>query len=256
MTTISFAAKVETLQIYSPSMKKNIKCVVVKPKKIKSNLPVVYLLHGYSDNYASWVEGFDTKELVDKYKVIAVSPDGAYSSWYLDSPVDSTMRYETFISKELVSYIDNNYQTIRHRNARAITGLSMGGHGALYNAIRNKNVFGAAGSMSGGVDIIPFPENWDLSKRLGPIDSNLENWKAHTVMTQIENLQPGELELIIDCGVDDFFFEVNEKLHRRLLEKKISHRYITDKGEHNITYWRKAQHYHFLFFSQYFNNNH
>jgi len=89
----------------------------------------------------------------DRYDFIIVCPDGNYSNWYMDSPVDSSFRYETYMARELLQWVDEHYKTIRSREGRAITGLSMGGHGAFYLAFRNQDTFGAAGSMSGGVDI-------------------------------------------------------------------------------------------------------
>ncbi len=61
--------------------------------------------------------------------MILVCPDGGYNSWYFDSPIDLTSKYETHISNEVVNYIDTNYKTIPDRNHRVITGLSMGGMG-------------------------------------------------------------------------------------------------------------------------------
>ena len=103
------------------------------------------------------------KAMADTYGVIIVMPDGGFDSWYYDSPVEPTYRYETFVARELVEYIDSHYRTKAEPSARAIAGLSMGGHGALYLAIRHQNVFGAAGSLSGGVDIRPFPDNWNIA---------------------------------------------------------------------------------------------
>ncbi|WP_242499227.1 alpha/beta hydrolase family protein [Flavobacterium sp. 140616W15] len=79
-----------------------------------------------------------------------------------DSPIDTTFKYETYVIDELVPFIDKNYKTITSREGRAISGLSMGGHGALYLSFKHQEVFGAAGSMSGGVDFRPFPEKWDI----------------------------------------------------------------------------------------------
>jgi S-formylglutathione hydrolase FrmB len=81
----------------------------------------------------------ELKTYADEYKVLIVCPDGGNSSWYFDSPVDSTMKYETYIGKEVPDYIDAHYKTIKNRTARAITGLSMGGHGALFIAFRHSN---------------------------------------------------------------------------------------------------------------------
>jgi S-formylglutathione hydrolase FrmB len=56
-----------------------------------------------------------------------------YAGWYFDSPANKDFMYETYICKELVGYVDSHYATIATRKGRAITGLSMGGHGALFS---------------------------------------------------------------------------------------------------------------------------
>src|SRR5687767_3926701 len=199
------AAIVDTVETYSASMKKNIKAVVVKPDNYASagELPVVYLLHGYSGNYADWVnkaKGFE--KMADDYQMIIVCPDGGFGSWYWDSPIDEKFKYETYVSNELVKWVDSKYKTIKDKKGRGITGLSMGGHGALYLAFRHQGVYGTAGTMSGGVDIRPFPENWDMAKRLGSYAQQPENWEQHTVINMIHLLTAKSLALIIDCGTE------------------------------------------------------
>ena len=147
--------------------------------------------------------------MADTYGVIIVMPDGGFDSWYYDSPVEPTYRYETFVARELVEYIDSHYRTKAEPSARAIAGLSMGGHGALYLAIRHQNVFGAAGSLSGGVDIRPFPDNWNIAKRLGTLAEHPDNWERNTVINMIDQINPDSLKIIFDCGTEDFFYEVN-----------------------------------------------
>lgn len=139
------------------------------------------------------------------------------------------------------------------KGARAISGLSMGGHGALWNAIRHKDIFGAAGSMSGGVDIRPFPNNWEMKKQLGELTANEAVWNSHAVINQVDKLANGDLALIIDCGESDFFLEVNKELHKRLLAYKIDHDFITRPGGHTGTYWNNSLDYHILFFCKFFN---
>jgi S-formylglutathione hydrolase FrmB len=252
----AFSAKVETIEIQSASMHKNIKACVVLPDNYQANgkaMPVVYLLHGWAGNYETWVKEFpETTKLVDLYGFIVVSPDGGYSSWYFDSPVDTNCQYETFVSKEVVERIDKSYATIKNRTGRAISGLSMGGHGALYLAIRHQDVFGAAGSMSGGVDIRPFPQNWNLPERLGDYANHKQNWEDHTVINLLGLLKPNSLALTIDCGTADFFYSVNKKLHEELLSRNIPHDYTERPGGHTYDYWRNSELYHFLFFSRYF----
>lgn len=251
------AAVVDTIQTYSPSMKKNIKSVVITPDNYTTDKewPVVYLLHGYSGNHLDWInkaKGFE--KAADVYNMIIVCPDGGFSSWYWDSPVDPESKYETFISDELIKSVDTKYKTINDSKGRAITGLSMGGQGALYLAIRHPNVFGAAGSMSGGVDIRQFPDNWDMAKRLGTYTDQPEHWEKNAIVNMLNLITANSLAIIIDCGTEDFFYKVNENLHEKLLSLKIPHDYITRPGEHNWQYWNNAINYQLLFMNNFFKN--
>lgn len=249
------AAKVDTLHTYSTAMKKNIKAVVVLPDSYdqKKSYPSVYLLHGYDDSYNGWVNYVpDVKKYADEFQMILICPDGNLSSWYFDSPVDPKWKYETYVSLELPVQIDARYKTIKDRKARAITGLSMGGHGALYLAFKHQEVYGAAGSMSGGVDITPFPGKWDIEKRLGSYAEYPERWKANSVLNMTSLLVPNQLALIIDCGKDDFFLAVNKKLHESLDDHNIPHDFTIRPGAHNFDYWKNAVAYQLLYFRKFF----
>ncbi|MDL2322440.1 esterase family protein [Bacteroidales bacterium OttesenSCG-928-A17] len=250
-----FGAKIDTLMIFSEAMQKEIPTLVVTPENYTKakTYPTVYLLHGYSGNYTSWATGeISAVRYADTYDMILVMPDGGFSSWYFDSPIDPAWRYETFVSKELIRFIDTNYSTNPSPKSRAISGLSMGGHGALYLAFRHQDVFGAAGSMSGGVDIRPFPLKWDMAKKLGPYAEYPENWEKNTIMNMIHLLTPHSLDLIIDCGTEDFFYDVNCKLHEKLLYNNIPHDFISRPGAHNAKYWGNAVKYQLLFFNDFF----
>lgn len=128
----------------------------------------------------------------------------------------------------------------------------MGGHGGLYLGIRHQDLFGVAGSMSGGVDIRPFPNNWDMAKRLGSLKDNAETWDKYTVTNLLDLLKPNSLAIIFDCGTEDFFYKVNTELHDKLLERKIPHDFIVRPGAHNWTYWTNSVGYQMLYFSNYF----
>lgn len=255
---VIWAADVDTISIHAIKMDKSIKTVIVTPEgyaKDKS-YPVIYLLHGYSGNYSNWVEKVPAiKDLADTYQLIFVCPDGGYSGWYLDSPVEPDSQYESFIVKDVVHYVDENYATIAKREGRAITGLSMGGHGGLYLGIRNRDVFASAGSMSGAVDIKKTVRNYDLNKRLGvSYKKNPELWRSHTVSNLVESLKNKDLNIIIDCGVDDYLYEMNANLHQKLIKLKIDHDYIERPGKHNWEYWKNAICYQTLFFVKQFEN--
>jgi S-formylglutathione hydrolase FrmB len=254
----SNAATVDTVSVYSNAMHKTFNCVVIKPdsyKKKSHKFSVVYLLHGYSGKYSDWIKKVpDIKVEADQLQVLIVCPDGGFSSWYFDSPVDSSMRYETYIALEVPAYIDQHYRTINDRDARAITGLSMGGHGALFLGFRHADIFGACGSMSGGVDLNDSKAKFDVMKRLGDTIQHADNWQKYSVINVIENRPQQTLAIIFDCGVSDFFYEGNKSLHKKMLNLKIQHDYIERPGQHDWNYWANAVQYQLLFFRRYFDN--
>ena len=257
LSALSFsaeAAQVNLLSVHSESMNKDVNVVCVTPDIMDAGrrCPVIYLLHGYAANQDAWLRIQPAlPRMADQYGVAFVTPD-AKNSWYWDSPVNNSYRYETFVSKELVEYIDAHFKTRPTRNFRAITGLSMGGHGAFWLAIRHQDTFGAVGSMSGGLDIRPFPDNWEMKNQLGDYKFNKEVWDNHTVINQLDKLTEGALAITFDCGVDDFFFQVNENVHKKLMEMKISHDFTARPGAHTNEYWNNSLDYQIVFFHKFF----
>lgn len=246
------AAQIDTVAVYSAKMQREIAALVVVPEAAaRQSVPVLYLLHGYAGSHTAWQSITDLRPLSETYGMIVVCPDGE-NSWYWDSPVNSASQFETFVSQELPAWVDAHYQTIPSREGRAVAGLSMGGHGALWVATRHKDRFGAAGSMSGGVDIRPFPDSWQMKEQLGEMKDNPERWDAHTVINQVDSLRDGELAIIFDCGYEDFFFGVNNALHAKLMKLGVGHDFLVRPGGHTFAYWANSLPYQMLFFQRYF----
>lgn len=252
----AFSASVDTISVFSSSMNKEIKTVVIRPDNPKkAKVATLYLLHGYSGDYSNWIQKVPyIKTLVDRYNYMVVCPDGGFGSWYWDSPIDKSFRYETFITQELIAAIEAKFEVCNTREGRAITGLSMGGHGALYLAIKHQDIFGAVGSTAGGVDITPFPNNWEIAKRLGTYADNKSLWESHTVVNILHLIKPNSLKIFVDCGYDDFFYSVNEKLHKDLMYLNIPHTYLNFPGKHNWEYWSQSIVYQMAFFDMFFRN--
>jgi S-formylglutathione hydrolase FrmB len=196
----------------------------------------------------AWSNHVDLKQKATQYGMIIVCPDGQ-DSWYFDSPIDPKMQFETYVSKELIEYMDIHYRTIAKADKRAITGMSMGGHGALWLAWRHPDVFKHCGSMSGGVDITKFPDSWNIDKRLGKYASSRGVWATHSVASLVPMLKAGQ-NIIIDCGDRDFFFEVNMALHQALEAKGIAHDFTIRAGQHSWQYWVESLDKHLKFFDQ------
>ena len=163
------AATVDTLAVHSPSMDRDIPVVAIVPEGVSAAepCPVVYLLHGYSGDETAWLKIKPSlPAIADRERIAFICP-GVGNSWYLDSKVREKSLYETFMTRELLPAVEARYPVARDRSGRAITGLSMGGFGAMSLAIKHKGLFGAAGSTSGGLDIRPFPQNWEIPQLLG-----------------------------------------------------------------------------------------
>ena len=241
----------DTIEVMSTSMQRNIKNVVIVPAKYfdkdlqDQRYPVLYLLHGAYGCYNDWSRKANLDSLSD-----------GQDSWYVDSPVDPKMQFETYVSKELVEYIDNHYRTHANRYMRAITGLSMGGHGSLLLAFRHPDVFWSCGSMSGCMNITRFPDNWHIKDRLGEYKDNKQQWEEHAVCNQLDKVKASTLKpaqnIIIDDGLKDIFYPQNMAMHELLVEKEIDHDFIIRPGAHTWTYWVNALDYHFVFFSKAF----
>lgn len=259
ISTSVFAQKIDTLTIFSNSMQKNIKNVVIIPDVYQESkeIPVLYLLHGAYGNYSNWITKVpQLKEYANQYNMIIVCPDGNPFSWYFDSPIDKKFRYETYISKELITVVDEKYATIKSQKGRAITGLSMGGHGAFYLAFKHQDIFGAVGSMSGGMDLVRFAnkKNYELTKRLGDFKEFPNNWINNTIINMTDLVIGKDLKIYFDCGIDDFLYETNIDLHKKMISQKIPHDYTERSGGHSWEYWANSIKYHIIFFDSFFNN--
>ena len=91
-----------------------------------------------------------------------------------------------------------------------------------------------------------------MSDGVGKESENEEVGNNHTVINQVDRLQNGDLALIFDCGYSDFFFEVNNDFHKKLLKYKIDHDFIVRPGAHNGEYWSNSIDYQILFFKKFF----
>ncbi len=248
------ASSVDTVEIYSKAMHRAFKCVVIKPEKYKKeglHFATVYILHGYAGWYSNWIIRVpQLNEYADKYNMILVCPEGGYASWYFDSPIDSTSQFETYISKEVPNYIDDHYRTIPDRKARAITGLSMGGHGALFIAFRHSDMFSACGSISGVVDFKNSKSKFEIAGKLGDTINYAKSWIDHSVINVVEKKPADTIAIMIDCGINDIVIAENRALHSKLIQLKIPHDYVERTGQHDWAYWRGGIEYQLLFFKR------
>lgn len=251
----------ESLKVKSTTLGKDVEYSIYLPADYdKSNrqYPVLYLLHGYSDDETGWSQFGEAQIIADKLQgeiapMIIVMPDAGVS-WYINS-YDGKVKYEDFFIKEFIPFIDANYRTRPVKQYRAIAGLSMGGYGTLIMSTKHPELFSSAAPLSAGVFTDDEIANGDegmwknvMGDLYGKKDltgkSRLtEHYYKNSPLKIIETGNADELKKVryyIDCGDKDFLIKGNMALHSVMIDKKIPHEFRVREGMHNWTYWRTA----------------
>ncbi len=253
----------ESLSVKSSILGKDVHYSIYFPAdydKGNRRYPVLYLLHGYSDDETGWTQFGEAQSIADKMEVggettpmIIVMPDGGVS-YYINS-ADGKTNYEDFLTKEFIPSIDAAYRTRTKREYRAVAGLSMGGYGTLILALKHPDLFAAAAALSAAVrtdqEILDMPmTNWNNTMANLYGSMNVEGkgrlsdaWYKNSILKLVETTPVDSLKKVryyIDCGDDDFLIKGNMALHAAMIDKKVPHEFRVRDGAHNWTYWRTA----------------
>lgn len=210
----------------------------IVPEGMPGPFPVLYLLHGLSDDSTTWVRRTNIERYVESLPIIVVMPDGG-RGWYTDSASVSTAAFETFIVRDLVRFVDTALNTVPERKGRAICGQSMGGFGAFKIALKHPDLFCAAASMSGAfvLDRALDPEN-ERGAEMRTIFGPNPIGGPDDVSALLERTDRGRMPALrMDCGVDDYLIEQNRSLHHRMQTLGIEHDYSERPGAHTWDYW-------------------
>ncbi len=219
--------------------------------------PVVYLLHGYTDDNTGWLQFGEVNRYADKAiadgtipPMIIVMPNGD-SSWYINS-FDGKEKYEDFFVKEFMPSIEKTYHIKADKKYRGIAGLSMGGYGALFYALKYPDLFSATAPLSAGIfsdDQMTAMDDGTWKNVFAPLygydlkgnDRLNAAWYSTSILKMVETRKTDDLKKVrywIDCGDDDFLTKGNCLLHLALTDKKVPHEFRVRDGAHNWTYWR------------------
>ena len=251
---------IEQQNVKSAILKKDVHCTIYLPPDYETsnrNYPVVYLLHGFSDDNTGWLQFGEVNRYADKAiaegtipPMIIVMPN-ADSSWYVNS-YDGKENYEDFFIKELMPFVEKTYRTKAEKRYRGITGLSMGGYGTLYLAFKHPDLFVAAAPLSAGIimdtTLAAMPQGGYetvLGKVFGKGVSGNDRlgklWQDHSILNLAQTMPADSLKKVaywIDCGDDDFLTIGNCMLHIEFTQRGIPHEFRMRDGAHNWTYWR------------------
>ncbi len=219
--------------------------------------PVVYLLHGYTDNESGWIQFGEVNLAADRAiaareipPMIIVMPDGGVTFYINDYA--NKVRYEDMFVQELIPFIDATYRTRPDKEFRGISGLSMGGWGSLTLALRHTDVFAACAAFSAAVwtdeDFAAFEQPmYDrmfgalFGPKLAGKDRLTAYYKGYSPIdlaktVPVETLK--KVRIYLDCGDDDFLFRGNAALHVTLRDRKVPDEFRSRDGSHSWIYWR------------------
>jgi S-formylglutathione hydrolase FrmB len=224
-------------------------------KAADTRYPVLYYLHGLGDNEQSfsrsggWTLIEDLREHGKIGDFLIVAPEGG-ASFYINS-ADGEQRYSDFFLREFMPYIEKKYRTQPGREARAVTGISMGGYGALRFAFAYPELFSAVSAQSPAL-IVESPQELnqlgqsrpEAAEALAPLIGdpiNISHWKANDPFTLLKKNKNAlkTTAIYFNCGQsDDYGFETGvAALDRQLTSQGIAHEYHPYPGGHSMTYF-------------------
>lgn len=213
--------------------------------------PVLYLLHGATDNQTGWVQFGEVQHLTDRAiqagkatAMVIIMPDADTKVMGYNNLPD--WKYEDFFFNEFMPFVESKYRIKKSKRYRAIAGLSMGGGGTLVYAMHRPDLFSSACPLSAWVGPLSLEDTKQMFSRRNAtyteleIQNYFETYNALNISKNTEDAKLKSVRWYIDCGDDDFLFEGNSLLHIDWKKRGIPHEYRVRDGAHTWTYWRES----------------
>lgn len=229
--------------VYLPSSYKN---------DTQAHYPILYLLHGLTDNHRAWLEKGQMDRVMDELinygeipPMIVIMPNAGDSDtrrvWngYFNMP---GWNYEDFFFQELLPTVEAKYRAGGSKEQRAIAGLSMGGGGSVGYAIAHSDMFVACYAMSAWLTAEK-RENADVKDKMAMLSNAVHDHDPVTIIEQADEAKLNALRSVkwfLDCGDDDFLFDRNIDLYKVMRQKRFTAQLRVRDGSHNWEYWHNA----------------
>lgn len=219
---------------------------VIVPQKVTSQIgmassggkelfPVLYLLHGLSDDHSIWMRRTSIERYVAARNLVVVMPDGG-RSFYTDMKFGG--KYWTFLAEELPEIVPGFFPVSRKREDTFAAGLSMGGYGALKLALRKPERFAAGAGISSVTDLGEF------LKMLPPEEANFffgsqEVPEEDDLFALVRKAAQGTVKPKIwqCCGTEDFLYAMNTRFRDCASEQPLDYTYCEGPGVHSWEFW-------------------
>ena len=232
---------------------------VYLPKEFKQNperhFPVLYLLHGLTDNERAWMDKGQMDRVADELMASGEAEDmvivmpcagGAdvRNIWNGYFNMEG-WNYEDYFFKELLPSVEKEYRAGGKRELRAVAGLSMGGGGSVNYAMRHPDMFCACYAMSAWLESNNFlrASNKRATDKFSLLVEAVDKLAAVKLLDAMSQEDLNTLRTVawfIDCGDDDFLLEQSENLHMKMRYRRIPTQFRVRNGDHNWEYWHNA----------------
>ncbi len=209
-------------------------------KKLRS----LYLLHGHSDDHTAWQRWTSIERYVEGLNLAVVMP-AAHNSFYTDMVRGG--KYFTFLTEELPGLLRDIFPLSPERQDTFVAGISMGGYGAFKLALSRPDLYAAAASLSGALDIREVvkehddPDNPAWLESMRAIFGDLEGvpGSRHDLFTLVERVSKAELKprLFQYCGNEDFLYADNVRFRDFARTLPLDLTYAEGPGNHTWVYW-------------------
>jgi S-formylglutathione hydrolase FrmB len=215
---------------------------VVLPQPLRPSYPVLYLLHGLSDDHTIWMRRTSIERYAEQYGLAVVMP-AVNRSFYTNMAIG--YRYGDYISQEVPEVAQAFFPLSSKREETFVAGLSMGGYGAFKLALSQPERFAAAASLSGALDmayddLTAAPLEWIAERQNIFGDMDKLAGSPHDLRYLAEKLVASGVprpRLYQCCGTEDFLYEQNQRFLRFARSFKLDLTYEEGPGEHEWGYW-------------------
>lgn len=264
------SSEVRKLTFHSESLNRDMRLSVYLPKGYsrEERYPVLYLIHGYASNESSWMDDLEVPKTADRLAeegkirpliVVAPEMDNSYGinsadTFRIDNPSDplSTYwgRYEDYLAKDVLQYVDGHFSTKADRSGRYIGGISMGGFISLRTAFLHPDLFSRVGGHSPAL----FTDDWSTTGGERGLKAFLyptqERREARDPLLLAPKLDLSGLTVYMDVGdEDDYkFYDGTAKMYDILKSKGVQAEYHLYPGKHNGEYWKPKLEEYLLFY--------
>ena len=221
---------ISTVQFFSEALGKWTTYSAILPEQGEGPFPVLFQLHGLSDDHQAWIQRSNLVRHVAELPLIVVLPDGGtagYLNWKSSNRLHKD-RYEDLIVNDITAHLRRNFNVTD--TPWAIGGLSMGGYGAMRLGLKYPERFASIWSHSSA---------FHLHERLEPDLIDEDSLATADIFALANTVAKLDRQPVItfDCGVDDQLIESNRALHAHMTTIRLSHQYLEHPGAHTWPYW-------------------